>query len=84
MELPVAPLFTTSNGILVIEVVVWSTLTLCWVHMVSEHFQRELPAEHVQVTVGDLVWVRQVVRLHGPQAIRNCVFDLQQEMVPGG
>jgi hypothetical protein len=81
VELPGPPLFDTSQGP-VLELVFWSELTKRWIHAVADHFWRELPEEHVQVTVGDLAWLRGVVGRHGPAALIECVADLERCMIP--
>lgn len=80
-DFPVPPMFETSQGP-VLEVVFWSQATERWIHGVSDYFERELPPGHVQVTVGDLAWVRQVVQRAGPAGLLECVEDLEQAMVP--
>ena len=81
--LPVPPLFQSSQGA-VIEVVMWSPLAERWVHCVSEHFGRRLPAGHVQVTPGDTVWLSSVRARWGEVGLRHCVLELEQESIPYG
>ena len=81
IDLPVPPLFESSQGP-VIEVVFWSHLAERWVHGVSFHFERTLPPGHVQLALGDLVWLRRVVDRDGVNGLRECVHDLEISMVP--
>ncbi len=81
VELPVPPLFDTTEGV-VSELVFWSHAVERWVHAVSQHFERELPPGHVQVTVGDLAWLRGVAARKGQVGLRACIADLEQHMVP--
>lgn len=81
IELPVPPLFVTSVGP-VIELVFWSQLVERWIHAVSEAFERELPQGHVQVTYGDLTWIRLVADRKGLQGLRECVSDLEEFQLP--
>lgn len=81
VDLPVPALFQTSVG-LVMELVYWSEGTKRWIHHVSEHFERELPLGHVQVTVGDLTWFRGVVARKGLQGLRECIHDLEEFQLP--
>jgi hypothetical protein len=76
IELPVLPLFKTSVG-LVIELVFWSENTKRWIHAVSEHFERNLPEGHIQVTVWDMVWLKGVVSRLGVDGLRQCVGELE-------
>jgi hypothetical protein len=81
LELPVPPLFESTQGP-VMEIVFWSGNVDRWVHAVSAHFARQLPEGHVQVTVGDLAWIDQVVSRWGLEGLRGCVEDLELVMVP--
>jgi hypothetical protein len=81
LELPVPPLFESTQGP-VMEIVFWSDNVERWVHAVSAHFVRELPDGHVQVTIGDLAWIDQVVSRWGFEGLRGCVEDLELVMVP--
>ena len=64
------------------EVVFWSDAVNRWVHIVSAYFVRDLPAGHVQATVGDLAWIEQVVARSGIEGLRHCIADLEANMVP--
>jgi len=81
IELPVPELFRTGLGP-ILEVVFWSKLTNRWIHGVSDYFVRDLPEGHVQVTMGDLAWVRQVVSRAGTVGLIECIEDLEQCMMP--
>jgi len=81
--LPVPPLFAAEAGP-VIEIVFWSIRVERWIHGVSAYFDRELPPGHVQVTIGDLAWIRQVVWRKGPAGLIECIQDLEESMIPDG
>jgi len=82
-DLPCPPLYVGKHGP-VVELVFWSERAFVWVHGVSLHFERELPSEHVQVTLGDMAWIDQLVRNHGEdRGLDLAVQELQQIMVPG-
>lgn len=81
VDLPVPPLFMTSVGP-VAELVFWSVPAARWIHAVSEHFERQLPQGHVQVTVGDLTWLRGVVARTGLQGLMACISDLEEFQDP--
>lgn len=81
IALPVPPLFDTSEGP-VIEIVFWSHAVSRWIHEVSCYFERALPSGHVQVTVGDLEWIRRVVDRVGERGLIECVVDLERMMFP--
>jgi len=81
IDLPAPPLFQTSVGP-VVELVFWSLLVERWMHAVSEHFERELPLGHVQVTYGDLTWIRRVAARSGIEGLRECVSDLEEFQLP--
>lgn len=81
VDLPTRVMFATSVGP-VVELVLWSELVNKWIHAVQDPFARDLPAGHIQVTVGDLAWLRQVVARRGPDALAECVDDLERSMVP--
>lgn len=54
IDVPVLPLFTTSEGP-VVELVVWSCRWSKWVHLVSAHFpQPWLPPGHIQLDLIEL------------------------------
>lgn len=81
VEFPVKPLFVGEGGA-VMELVFWSDCAKRWVHAVSDHFWRELPKGHIQVTTGDLAWLRGVMARHGWPAIRDCVAELERGPIP--
>lgn len=83
LELPVPALFETSVGS-VVELVFWSAVAERWVHAVSEHFARELPGGHVQVTLGDMTWLRRIVDRAGVMGLRVCVAELEESQIPDG
>lgn len=80
--LPAPPLFMSSLGP-VVELVFWSDTVSRWMHAVSAPFWRELPEGHVQVTVGDLVWLKGVMDRRGGMGLAACVRELEASMVPG-
>lgn len=81
VDLPIPPLFQTSVGP-VVELVFWSPPAERWIHAVSEHFERQLPEGHVQVTVGDLTWLRGVVGRTGLAGLMECISDLEEFQLP--
>jgi len=81
VDFPVPPLFRTRVGE-VMELVFWSPVVARWIHGVSEHFERHLPRDHVQVTVGDLTWLRGVVGRRGLEGLRDCISDLEEFQAP--
>ena len=74
---PVPPLWEAT-----VEVVFYSVVVGAWVHIVSEPFRRDLPADRVQCTPGDLIWVGIVKSRAGVEGLLDCVAELQTEMVP--
>ena len=82
VDLPVGPLYVGQYGP-VAEIVFWSERVGCWIHGVASHFERDLPAGHVQVTLGDLWWLDSMVRAHGPAGLDEAVRDLMETMDPG-
>ncbi len=81
VELPVEPLWVGQFGP-VVEVVFWSEAVSRWMHGVAAHFHRELPPGHIQVTVGDLAWIRHVTARAGSEGLKACLHDLESCMVP--
>jgi len=76
IELPCPPLFETSGGP-VIELVFYSSLCERWCHLVSAPVERTLPPGHVQVSLGDLAWIKHAERVFGPGAVRACALELE-------
>jgi hypothetical protein len=81
VTLPVPPFMNTSRGE-VIEVVFWSIAVSRWVHIVSGHFQRDLPQGHVQCALGDLAWVESLVQRAGLEGLREAIHDLETCQMP--
>jgi len=81
VELPSVALFETSQGP-VVELVFYSETAKRWMHAVGSHFFRELPEGHVQVTIGDLTWLTQIVNRLGDDGLRQCVDELAEAMLP--
>lgn len=82
VEFPVSCLFMSRHGP-VLELVFWSDFTQRWLHVVSGPFVRQLPPGHVQVCMGDLPWVDEVVRAQGvPTGVCQCVQYLESQQVP--
>jgi hypothetical protein len=82
VELPTIPLFYLNESIPVLEIVFFSKWVDRWVHGVHSHFVRYLPSKHIQATFGDLAWIRGRIQRHGPLIIKECVEELEQEMIP--
>ena len=80
-ELPVPPLYVGKHGP-VVELVFWSERLSRWVHGVSIHFERELPADHIQVTLGDMAWIDRMVSVYGAPGLEMAVQDLIETMDP--
>jgi hypothetical protein len=74
-------MFSTSQGP-VVELVFWSQAVDRWIHGVAAYFERELPAGHVQVTIGDLAWIQHVVSVSGIDGLRMCIDELEQYQFP--
>lgn len=81
IELPTQPLFISSQGP-VIEILFWSSMVKRWIHGVANSIDRVLPKGHVQVTVGDLAWIKRVVKEKGVAGLRECIEDLELDIIP--
>lgn len=77
VDFPVPPLWKGRYGD-VMEVVFWSDRVQRWIHGVALSFERQLPTGHVQVTVGDLAWVRSMVLRRGVEGIVEVIHDLEE------
>jgi len=81
VTLATPPLWTGAYGP-VIEVVFYGESIDRAVHLVAEPFDRELPAKHLQLTLGDIAWVSGVVARKGEAGLRACVLELEAELEP--
>lgn len=79
IELPVPPLYWSKiTNEPVMETVFWSETAQRWVHIVSLHVERDLPRGHIQVTAGDIPWVRSMLLRRGDAGIHEIVRDLEE------
>lgn len=53
-----------------------------WAHIVSAPFERPLPVGHVQVTLGDIVWLEGVLSRRGPEGLKQALLELVEEQIP--
>jgi hypothetical protein len=83
IDLPSQALFSTRAGP-VIEIVFYSPKVSTWFHGVSEHFWRCLPSGHLQVTPGDMAWLRGMAQRHGSQIFSWCLAEFWLAQVPDG
>jgi len=74
LDLPSPPLFTTKLGP-VLEIVFWSELVDRWIHGVSSYFERPLPVDHIQITVGELNWLSKMRKIHGDAVFTKYIED---------
>lgn len=82
VDLPSQALFSTQVGP-VVELIFYSPRVLTWFHGVSDHFYRELPSGHVQVTPGDMAWLRSMVQRYGAGIFSFCLFEFCVAKDPG-